>query len=280
MISTGSIYAGYLTVNNASATTLDLDWLPVLALEDLQHLLGMDEPTHAIRKIQPKHLEQWKMEVGDQPIFRYIYRNTHPSRHLEFGTWEGEGLCYCLQECDAIAWTINLLEGESRSNGDWAYATPDPDKDAPREWTEKRVCGDDSEKVIWHRTDAYGFIGHRYRSAGFGHRVNQIYCDSTQWDCSHYPSDFFDSVLIDGGHQEATVISDTRKALSVTRPGAIIMWHDVCPELAFHAGNNVLDGVASALHTLRQELEDQLAWFYWIKPSYIMLGQKKSANIS
>lgn len=267
-------------MSNSGRTPRDLTWVPVVRLEDLPPLLDSDEPAASIRQTQPKNLEQWKMEIGDQPIFRYIYRNTQPQRHLEFGTWEGEGLCYCLQECAATAWTINLLEGESRSNGDWAYATsdPDPNTDAPGQWTEKMICGDESEKIVWHRTDAYGFIGHRYRSEGFGHRVNQIYCDSTQWDCTHYPSDFFDSVLIDGGHQAATVISDTRKALSVTRPGAVIMWHDVCPELAFSAGNEVVDEVATAITLLRQELEDQLAWFYWIKPSFIMIGQKKGAD--
>jgi len=73
-------------------------------------------------------------------------------------------------------------------------------------------------------------VSRRYREAGFGHRVCQIYCDSRTWDTSAYPRDFFDSVLIDGGHSADVVLSDTRKAFEVTRPGALIMWHDFCPD--------------------------------------------------
>ena len=84
----------------------------------------------------------------------------------------------------------------------------------------------------YHQTDAGLFIGQHYRDAGFGHRVCQIYCDSRDWDTAAYPSDFFDSALIDGGHIEEVVASDTRKALSVTRSGGLIMWHDFCPDPA------------------------------------------------
>jgi len=68
-------------------------------------------------------------------------------------------------------------------------------------------------------TDTLGFIGRLYLERELGHRVCQIYCDSRQWDTSAYPPEFFDTVLIDGGHQREIVISDTRKALPLLRSG-------------------------------------------------------------
>lgn len=58
----------------------------------------------------------------------------------------------------------------------------------------------------YHRTDAGGYIGRIYRERGLGHRVRQVYCDSRDWNTANYPADFFDSVLIDGGHQPDVVI--------------------------------------------------------------------------
>src|SRR5581483_11246495 len=95
-----------------------------------------------------KRFADWKMEVDDAPILRYVYRQVRPRRHLEFGTWEGTGACYCLEECDANVWTINLPDGERDPSG-----------------------------VRVYEGDAGASIGHRYRSAGFTDRVCQILCD-------------------------------------------------------------------------------------------------------
>ena len=122
------------------------------------------------------------------------------------------------------------------------------------------------------QTDAGVFIGHRYRQAGFGHRVCQIYCDSREWDTSAYPRDFFDSVLIDGGHSEDVVLSDTRKALSVTRPGGLVMWHDFCPDPAvFDACPSVI-GVISSLTSHWPELASKLRDVFWVRPSFLLVG--------
>ena len=253
----------------------DLAWITHLPLEQLGDALGFNEDLSRHGLKQPNDLREWKMEIGDQPIFRYLYRNLQPKRHLEFGTWEGEGLCYCLEECQATAWTINLLEGETRENGEWAYGTTFSDQEAPTQWAEKLESRDKNQPITWYRTDAYGFIGHHYRRKNFGPRVNQIYCDSTLWDCSQYPDNFFDTALIDGGHQTCVVISDTQKALSVVRSGGIILWHDFCPIVAFDGNNPVVDGVSTAINKLRQELEEKLDCIYWIEPSYILIGRKK-----
>jgi hypothetical protein len=86
--------------------------LDVVSVIDLHERLGFATPLEYPQGSMNKSFADWKMEVDDAPILRYIYRHVRPRRHLEFGTWEGTGACYCLDECDAHVWTINLPDGE------------------------------------------------------------------------------------------------------------------------------------------------------------------------
>ena len=105
---------------------------------------------------QAKPLTDWKMETDDAPILEYLWRSTAPSRHLEFGTWEGFGSALVARATNAQIWTINLPEGEKSSDGTPLYCS----------------------------TDAGGFIGRLYREAGFSNRVHQVLCDSRDVDVS------------------------------------------------------------------------------------------------
>jgi hypothetical protein len=205
------------------------------------------------------------MEVDDAPILRYLYRHVRPMRHLEFGTWEGTGACYCLEECNASVWTINLPEGEFLEGRPAYSATP-----AVVPAGADALHNADGAAV--YQTDAGVFIGHKYRNAGFGHRVCQIYCDSREWDISAYPPGFFDSALIDGGHMPDVVVNDTRKALALVRPGGLILWHDFCPDPAlfrrFPSVAGVVDGLTGAWPEIRQSLRD----VFWIRPSFLLVG--------
>jgi predicted O-methyltransferase YrrM len=227
--------------------------------------LGFEAPLEYPGESLRKPLADWKMEIDDAPILRYLYRNFRPRRHLEFGTWAGTGACYCLSECDATVWTINLPEGEL-IDGKPAYASTLPQ--APQSAQPIRL---DRDGPVY-QTDAGILIGKEYRDAGFGHRVCQIYCDSREWDISAYPPGFFDSVLIDGGHSEDVVLSDTRRALAVTRPGALIMWHDFCPDPAvFDACPSVI-GVIACLTRHWTEFSATLRDAFWIRPSFLLVG--------
>ena len=127
----------------------------------------------------------------------------------------------------------------------------------------------------FHRTDAGDYIGRIYREKGLGKRVCQIYCDSRDWDTSNYPADFFDSVLIDGGHQPEVVINDTRKSLQVLRPGGLIMWHDFCPFPEIRSQFESVKGVTAGIETMLPELQSQLKRLCWINPSWILVGIKR-----
>lgn len=224
-----------------------------------------------------KGLDQWKMEDDDAPILEFLYRAHQPRRHLEFGTWQGWGTVLCLESCDATVWTINLPAGESRVDGSWAYGhrVINDSSNVPDGIVTETYGEDELGPRTYHRTDAGGYIGRLYREKGLGHRVCQIYCDSRVWDTSNYPPGFFDSVLIDGGHQPEVVINDARKSLQLLRPGGLIIWHDFCPLPEIRSRFESVKGVTEGVDQLLPELQTQLEYCCWINPSWILVGIKK-----
>ena len=223
-----------------------------------------------------KNLDQWSIEEDDAPIFQFLYQAHQPRRHLEFGTWQGWGTSLCLESCAATVWTINLPDVEMRSDGTWAYGERVTDSsNAPQGIVTANFGEDELGPRIHHRTDAGGYIGRIYREKRLGRRVCQIYCDSCDWDTSNYPAGFFDSVLIDGGHQPEVVINDTRKSLQVLRPGGLIMWHDFCPLPEIRSQFESVKGVTGGIESILPELQSQLERLCWINPSWILVGIKK-----
>jgi hypothetical protein len=237
--------------------------IPSVHVFDLHSVLNFSTPLDYPKSSLIKKFSQWKMEVDDAPIFRYIYRNARPRRHLEFGTWQGKGTVFCLEECDATVWTINMPFGEG-SYGFYEDELPDA-----HAWARKVGIAVSPN----YSSDAIGFIGKNYLERNLGNRVCQMYCDSREWDTSNYPDGFFDSILIDGGHTEEVVANDTRKALSLLRSGGIVMWHDFCPTEyhKFEACKGVMAGIAREW----QLINEQTTKLFWIYPSMILVGVKK-----
>jgi hypothetical protein len=237
--------------------------IPLIHVFELHTALNFATPLDYPRSSLIKRFAQWKMEVDDAPIFRYVYRNAKPRRHLEFGTWLGVGTVFCLEEATATVWTINMPFGEG-TYGFYEHDLPDA-----HAWAHKvgiAVSGS-------YSSDAIGFIGKAYLERDMGNRVCQIYCDSREWDASNFPEGFFDTVLVDGGHMAEIVASDTRKALPLLRSGGIIMWHDFCPTeyLRFEACKGVMSGIAHEWEFINNETTK----LFWIYPSMILVGVKK-----
>lgn len=244
----------------------------------LHELLGFREPMLQSQETLNRSYLDWEMVRDDVPILRYLLRNAAPRRHLEFGTWQGQGVLCCLEETAATVWTINLPEGESQPDGSWAYSTTLGEGETQPPFSESRtfdLLDGSGGSITWFRTDALGFIGKLYLERGLGHRVCQIYCDSTQWDDSNYPDGFFDTAFIDGGHTPEIVASDTRKALRLVRPGGLIIWHDYNqdPEVLKSVAlvRDVTEGVAGVW----EELERGMASLNWIRRSYLLLGVRR-----
>jgi hypothetical protein len=243
----------------------------------LHKVFGFRERLQVLQTTLEKPLADFKMEVDDAPIFRYMYRNFKPRRHLEFGTWEGTGVLLCLEECDATVWTMNLLQGERRPDGTWAYGREFSDSEPVPEWANKQVVLDSGANRIYYQTDSRGFIGRHYLEKDLGHRVCQIYCDSRNWDSSNFPPDFFDSVFIDGGHTKDVVLNDTIKGLAVLRPGGLILWHDFYISNEPLAGGSSPLGVVEAIQENISFLKSHLSDLFWINPSWILVGVRKGS---
>lgn len=250
----------------------DLGTIPWLSREQVAARLGWSEPPPETSAT----FENWRMEDDDAPLLAYLYRHFAPRRHLEFGTWQGFGACLCLEASAATVWTLNLPDGETKADGSWAYGHRVTDGSAAPAGAVVEHYGHDAEGPrTYHRTDAGGYIGRLYREKGLGHRVCQVYCDSTKWDTSAYRPDFFDSALIDGGHTPGVVISDTRKALEVVRPGGLVLWHDFCPVPAIRERFSSVAGVTAGVEALLPELRQQLSLLCWVQPSWVLLGLKQ-----
>jgi FkbM family methyltransferase len=242
---------------------------PAVPVERLHAELGFERPLDYPSGSRSRHFTEWKMEVDDSPIFRYIYRNFKPARHLEFGTWQGTGTLYCLEESAATVWTLNMPFGEEGEGGKTVYSHYSDELQKVQRWA--RTIG--LPIADSYRTDSIGFIGRRYLEKGFGDRVCQIYSDSCAWDISGYPQGFFDTALIDGGHSYDVVVNDTMKAFELVRPGGIIMWHDFCPPIADRF--ETVKGVVEAVRRQWKLLRSMTTRLFWVYPSFILLGVRK-----
>lgn len=241
-----------------------VDTVPVDRLAAALGVRGAVEFADAWRTLP---LRDWVMDADDR-ILRFIFRAVRPVRHLEFGTWMGDGVLRCVEECDATVWTINPLEGEKLGDGSWAYGTRASEVPAGGGWTESMITGTDT----WVRTDAYGMIGRKYLNAGCGGRVCQIYADSRDWDTRAYPAGFFDTAFIDGGHAYDVVANDTAIATRLVRSGGLVMWHDYCPREDVTAACASTRDVVRYIEDERPALARSFNRLLWIEPSWLLVG--------
>ena len=246
--------------------------IPVQPVEGLGERLEFAEPLAEGDIRRGKALIDWRKEDDDSPILRYIYRNFRPRKHLEFGTWKGHGVVECVESCNATVWTINLLEGEIVHDGSWAYSE---NVNAGNVLPTGAAMVPINEERVSVRTDAFGAIGHMYLQAGYGCRVCQIYADSRDWDTSAYPDGFFDTCLIDGGHDRDVVVNDMHKAIPLLRPGGLLMLHDFCPTVEVVAACTSPRGVIEAVEAERDFLNAALTDLFWIEPSWLLLGVRR-----
>lgn len=247
--------------------------IPRITYDELSKTFGFTSPHLYDPSFLKTPLSSWKMQIHDAPILAYIYKNFQPNRHLEFGTWKGEGVVLCLEHCKATVWTMNLWEGETQNNTQkWAYSE-ELDSEGMKYADNKNTVK--SNGKINHQSDSYGFIGRQYLERNLGNRVCQIYCNSCEWDTVNYPQGFFDSCLIDGGHTKEVVINDTYKALPLIRSGGVMMWHDFCPDLDVITDMSSPRGVCEGINEIYSDIRPHFKELFWIYPSWILVGIKK-----
>jgi SAM-dependent methyltransferase len=85
-----------------------------------------------------------------------------------------------------------------------------------------------------------------YQGTPAERKITQLFGDSKAFDETHYAGSC-DLVFVDGSHARSYVESDSRKALTMLRPGGVVLWHD-------YAGPRHARGVYEALNALALEL--------------------------
>ena len=236
----------------------------IVPVEALGEVLGFRAPYVPERMLYRYGLEDFKTEVDEPGIYRYLYRHLAPRRHLEFGTWEGFGTVLCAASCAAEIWTVNLAEGERDAAG------------APR-YGSQRLTGE--AEAADGAGDAGERIGWRYRAAGYAARVHQLLCDSRDFPTQDFAPGCFDTVLVDGGHTEELVVNDTDKALPLLRSGGVMIWHDFCPVPAALAASEAGRGVMRAWVAHHDRWRGQFTELFWVRPSWLLIGVKANPRV-
>lgn len=242
------------------ASSVTKPTIRIVPVEELGEALGFHRVFVPEKRVYRYTLAEFKTEIDEAAIFRFIYRNFRAIRHLEFGTWEGWGVVLCAESCAARIWTINLPEGERDAYGRPVYAASLGQAPGLSDATTPG--------------DAGSHIGWRYKAAGLAGRVQQILCDSRDFASEEFVPGFFDTILIDGGHTNDVVTSDTGKALPLLRSGGLLMWHDFCPDPAVIEGSAAVRGVVTAIADNFASWRPQLSDLFWVRPSHLLIGVK------
>jgi predicted O-methyltransferase YrrM len=140
--------------------------------------------------------------IDELAYMALITRNLAPSAIFEIGTYRGR---------TALNFALNSPE-------DCKVYT----LDLP-------VEGRDSAATRCHAPDAWiikhSDTGLYYRGKDCAEKIQQLWGDSRKFDFSPYFG-AIDLVFVDGAHDFETVLSDTKNALKLLRPGGVVLWHD------------------------------------------------------
>jgi predicted O-methyltransferase YrrM len=105
------------------------------------------------------------------------------------------------------------------------------------------VAGDDPVAVACAREESR-FSRFIYSGTAAEERIQQLLGDSKEFDERPFAGQC-DVVFVDGSHAYSYVVSDSAKALTMARPGGLVLWHDYSPECP---------GVFRALNQLARRL--------------------------
>ena len=170
-----------------------------------------------------------KVEAGTTLEESFILAQTALSakKLFEFGTCTGR---------TTYLWALN-----SPKDAQITTLTLSPDQLADYEKENKDTKADSSIALKESK-----FTEFFYTSQPEEKKITQLYGDSKQFDETPYKEQC-DLIFIDGSHAYSYVLSDSRKALHMLKPGGTILWHD-------YRGPWQAKGVYKALNELSQEL--------------------------
>jgi predicted O-methyltransferase YrrM len=159
-------------------------------------------------------------------ILSVLAKRAH--RMFEFGTCTGR---------TTYAWARN-----SPPDAKITTITLPPDGTAAYQ----RAAGDD-DTATRYALEESAYTTFAYSGTDVASKVEQRFGDSKTFDEGPHAASL-DLIFIDGSHAYSYVLSDSRKALRMIRPGGIILWHD-------YGGEDHIRDVHRALNELSKELD-------------------------
>src|SRR5437899_11284845 len=169
--------------------------LPVVELADITG----DTAEIPVRLAAKSSRHAWSLGTAEQLILQVLIRTRGCKTAFEIGTFNG-GTTRLLAEAlpqDGRVWTIDLPRSEF-------------------DGTQAPTNFDGSQ------------VGVAYRDSPAAHKITQILGDSLRFNFDKYEQ-VADLVLVDGGHEYANGVADTKTALRLVRSEGIVLWDDFEP---------------------------------------------------
>jgi predicted O-methyltransferase YrrM len=152
-----------------------------------------------IRLPSARDRHPWSLGVAEQLILQTLVQARHCRTAFEIGTFNG-GTTRLIAEAlpdEGEIWTIDLPPAQFSAT------------QAPEDFEASDV-------------------GAAYRDSPSASKVTQLFGDSLRFDFTPYAASA-DLVLVDGGHEYEHGVADTATALSLVKPGGVILWDDFAP---------------------------------------------------
>ena len=205
--------------------------IPKIRIEELDEALRLDElgPTTAA---EVRFIGRGSIAVagGTSDAEAWILSVLAKRARLafEFGTCTGK---------TAYLWARNMP-----ADGKVVTLTLAPDQRGAYQGDER-----DNATDVANALEESRFTSFRYSGTEEASRVVQLFGDSKAFDESEYAGRC-DLIFVDGSHAYSYVLSDSRKALRMVRPGGVVLWHD------YDGTRHRANGVFKALNELAGEL--------------------------
>jgi len=165
---------------------------------------GIDRMTEPVQIVYPfERLRGTSMELEEVVAVASIVRFCKSAKVVEVGTFDGNT-------------TLNLAM--NLAPGGRVVTLDLPPQGDPNAQNAAPGTGYEGGKPAPFQRRQY--VGHPAAD-----RIEQVYGDSARLDWGGLGGPF-DLAFLDGDHSSRYVRSDTRQALSVLRPGGIVLWHD------------------------------------------------------
>ncbi len=177
-------------------------------------------------------VEPGNVSLTELTVLAAICAARQPATIFEIGTFDGRT-------------TLNLAENSPPETRIYTLDLPAGEVDTT---AHALAAGEDA----FVRKSASGA---RFVSSPYASRITQLYGDSARFDFSPYRG-AIDLVFVDASHAYEYVLTDSRNALELLRPGGIILWHDY--------GTGDWPGVNRALNELRRD-DPRFARLQWIE---------------